>query len=166
MTNRPASPDAPGPESPPVVVGLGVHVPSPSDEQPSYLGFTSHEPRSRNELEQIRARGPELAAQLRTTPGFLGAVLFIAGDRMFTFSAWSDEDGPRATVERPGPHRAAIDEIRRHDVTAGGAHSLWKAHTMQLLTRCPACGTVTDSLLTHHHCPRCGTALPTHGRYL
>lgn len=149
-----------------LVPGFGVHVRSPSDEEPAYLGFTTIDTRSADEAEIVGRRGPALAAQMLSVPGFLGATLFTAGSRMFTVSAWRDEDGPRRINHEPGPHRDAIGQVMRENFTLGGAHTLWKAHSLRLLTRCPQCEQISDSLRNHHLCPRCDTALPTERRYL
>lgn len=148
-----------------MVLGGGVHIMSPSAEQPRVLGLTTHEARSDEEVDAIRARGPALAAQMRETPGFLGATIVVFGHRMFSLSAWTDHDGPRR-ISREGVHRDAIDDVMQKGLTAGGLHSLWTADRVRFLARCPSCGSVTDTLLTDGRCGRCDEDLRLATRYL
>ncbi|MFD4637094.1 hypothetical protein ACFWN2_07245 [Lentzea sp. NPDC058436] len=142
-----------------LVPGFGIHVRSTSSGRPAYLGVTTIETRSEDERQEIGRRGPALAAELRSVPGFLGATLFVAGDRMFTVSSWADETGPRLLGERPGPHRDAVRQVVRDGFTLGGAHSLWRADSVRMLARCGGCRRINDTS-THDRCQSCGTELP------
>ncbi|MFI8301267.1 hypothetical protein ACIGCZ_35730 [Streptomyces nigra] len=144
-----------------LVPGFGIHVRSDTNEEPACLGFTTIETRSEEELRNIGARGPALAAQLRSIPGFLGATLFVAGNRMITVSAWRDQDGPRRLNEQPGPHLDAVRQVMKEDFTMGGAHSLWRAHSLRMLARCPGCRRISDARV-HSRCRSCDGELP-HG---
>ncbi len=153
-------------ELPPwMVPGSGVQITSPSPGPPGVLGLTTHEARSDEEVDAVRAMAPALAAQMRETSGFQGAILVVFGHRMFSLSAWADHDGPRR-INRMGVHRDAIDQVMNGDLTAGGLHSLWTADSVRFLARCEACGSVTDSLLAHGRCGHCGEDLRAAARYL
>jgi ribosomal protein L37E len=148
-----------------LVPGFGIHVRSASDGEPAYLGVTTIVTQSEEELQEIGKRGPDLATQLRSVPGFLGATLLVAGNRMFTVSAWSDEHGPRRLNEQQGPHREAIRQVMTDNFTLGGTHSLWRAHSFRVLARCVRCQRMNDTSM-HNKCPSCGIALPRENTFL
>jgi steroid delta-isomerase-like uncharacterized protein len=138
--------------------GYGVETDSGQRARPGAVSLTWIETRSPAEADQVRAVSRPMAAELRTVPGFLSWMGVGIGNRMYTVSAWRDEEAARQ-VMRLDVHRTAVKRFFSEDFAAAVHTGVWSAHHLNpLWVRCPSCRRVSDAA-TAERCD-CGLALP------
>jgi steroid delta-isomerase-like uncharacterized protein len=125
---------------------------------PGAIGLTWIEARSPQEADEVRAFSRPLAAELRQRPGFLSWTGVGIGNRLYTITAWEDEQAARQVTREP-IHRQAVERFFDADFCGALHTGLWTVHHLNpVWVRCPSCRRVTDVTATDT-CD-CGTRLP------
>jgi steroid delta-isomerase-like uncharacterized protein len=144
----------------PFCFGYGVRADSPRTEptRPGAISLTWIEARSPQEADEVRAFSRPLAVELRQRPGFLSWTGVGIGNRLYTITAWEDEQAARQVVREP-IHKQAVERFF-HDDLGGALHSgLWSVHHLNpVWVRCASCRRVSDT--TEADTCGCGNRLP------
>jgi steroid delta-isomerase-like uncharacterized protein len=143
----------------PFSFGNSVRVQSGKRTKPGAFSLTWIQVRSEEEAQQVRDYSRPTAAQMVELPGFIAWIGVVIADRLFTITAWEDEESPRQ-VRHIGPHEEAVERFFGADFATSVLTSVWKPeHINALWIRCEACGSLEDYELSGGTC-QCGQPLP------
>jgi len=143
----------------PFQFGYAARAAGDSQKVPGAVSLTWLDSRSEEETQQVRDLSAQIAAELTTTPGFIGWLGVVIGGRMYTITTWETEDAVRA-VMRSSVHRQAVKRLLTEDLSASATTSVWVPYQINpLRARCTSCGRMSD-LAEHDGRCRCGQPLP------
>lgn len=138
----------------PFTFGVCTHV-SRSAAEPGAVSLTVLEARTPEEVGEVRQRSRDTAMEMLEMPGFISWLGVVAGDRMYTITAWEDTDAPRGLRDSPA-HAAAMTRFFASPGLGRGAQTgVWVADRLNgLWARCEACDAMGQP--TEGRCPACG----------
>jgi steroid delta-isomerase-like uncharacterized protein len=144
----------------PFTFGTGAQVHSGSTARPGAFGLTVLTARSPDEVEEVQGYSRRVAQEMLAMPGFIGWLGVIAGDRMFTITAWEKPEDARPLM-RGGAHKEAMDRFfSPTGVAACASTSVWQPHHLNpLWVRCITCGQMVAAEGDAPRCA-CGADLP------
>lgn len=147
----------------PLRFGDSIHLDLGSPAKPGAFSITFIELRE-GELRQAHELGMAIMGQMATLPGVLSSRTMMCGSRIFTVSAWTDLDAPKALMH-DGAHRQAMGAFFGGGFAVGGWTSVWApARLGALWTRCEACQEVVKRDAGLEAC-RCGAPIPDVASY-
>jgi steroid delta-isomerase-like uncharacterized protein len=143
--------------------GYSVRTDAGHRTRPGAISLTWIDTRSPAEADQVRAISRPLAAELRKLPGFLSWMGVGIGNRLFTITAWENEQAAQQ-VMRQRLHQDGVKRFFTQDFGAAVHTGVWRAqHLNPLWLRCPSCKRVTDT--TASDTCDCGHQLPQPPQY-
>lgn len=143
----------------PFSFGYGVRTQSGNLTKPKAVGLTWIQARSEEEVGQVREYSRAVAAEMVDMPGFIAWVGVVIANRMFTITAWEDEEALRQ-LRRGGTHPKAMDSFFASELGSSAMTSVWKPERINALwVRCDGCGSMEDFELSMGTC-QCGQPLP------
>ena len=124
----------------PFQFGYAARTATDSSAVPGAFSLTWIDARSEQEAEEIKLTAAVVAAELAPQPGFLSWVGLEIGSRLYTITAWENQDAVRA-VMRNSTHLAAVKRFFAGDLGAAANTGVWCAHHLNpVRVRCPSCG--------------------------
>lgn len=113
---------------------------SKSGAEPGAVSLTVLEARSAEEREEVRGRSRDTAQEMLAMPGFISWLGVVAGERMYTITAWEDAEAPARLRESPA-HAAAMERFfASPGIARGGQTGVWAPDRLNgMWVRCPAC---------------------------
>ena len=124
----------------PFQFGYAARTASGRDTVPGAFSLTWIDARSEQEAEEIKLTAAVVAAELAPQPGFLSWVGMEIGSRLYTVTAWENQDAVRA-VMRNSTHLAAVKRFFAGDLGAAASTGVWCAHHLNpVRVRCSSCG--------------------------
>jgi steroid delta-isomerase-like uncharacterized protein len=148
----------------PFQFGYAVRASSGSSKVPGAFSMTWIEARSEQEAEEIKLTAAVVAAELAQQPGFLSWVGMEIGSRLYTITAWENENAVRAVMHN-STHLAAVKRFLTEDFGAAGSTGVWCAHHLNAIRiRCTSCARLADCAQASGSCV-CGQPLPPMPEY-
>lgn len=148
----------------PFSFGHSVRTQSGKLTKPKAVGLTWIQARSEEEVGHIREYSRAVAAEMVEMPGFIAWVGVVIANRMFTITAWEDEEA-LVQLRRGGTHPKAMERFFASELGSSAMTSVWKPERINTLwVRCEACGTMEDYELSGGT-SQCGQPLPKHPPY-
>jgi steroid delta-isomerase-like uncharacterized protein len=148
----------------PFQFGYAVRTSSGSSKVPGAFSLTWIDARSEQEAEEIKLTAAVVATELAKQPGFLSWIGMEIGSRMYTITAWENENAVRA-VMRNSTHLAAVKRFLAEDLGAAASTGVWCAHHLNAIrVRCPSCARLADRAPASGSCV-CGQPLPPMPEY-
>ena len=143
----------------PFSFGYGVRTQSGKLTKPGAVGLTWIQARSEEEVGQVREYSRAVAAEMVGMPGFIAWVGVVIANRMFTITAWEDEEA-LGQLRRGGTHPKAMERFFASELGSSAMTSVWKPERINALwARCEACGMMEDYELLKGT-SQCGQPLP------
>ena len=122
----------------PFTFGVCTYV-SRSGAEPGAVSLTVLEARSEDEKKEVRERSRAVLLEMLDMPGFISSVSAVAGNRMFTVTAWEGADDSAALRTSPA-HAEAMGRFFGTELARSGQTSVWAPHRLNgLWVRCEAC---------------------------
>lgn len=143
----------------PFSFGYSVRTQSGKHTKPGAVGLTWIQARSEEDVGQVQQYSRAVAAEMVDMPGFIAWIGVVIANRMFTITAWEDEEA-LLQLRRGGTHPKAMERFFASEVGASAMTSVWKSERINSLwVRCEACGMMEDYELSSGT-SQCGQPLP------
>ncbi len=124
--------------------GTSTRFTSGSTATPGVFAVTSIEPRSDQEVEQIRNLARQVAMDMLRMEGFISATLITCGNRQMTFTAWEKPEQVRQ-IYASSVHKEAMNKFYSPDLAAGGVFGMMRPDRISnTLVRCAQCGSMVE----------------------
>jgi steroid delta-isomerase-like uncharacterized protein len=131
--------------------------------EPGAFSVTSLEPRTPEEIEEIRQLSRDTLTDMLGMDGFIAATTVTCGNRQMTFVAWENEESI-AQIRSSKPHNEAMKRYYGKELGQGALISIWKlAHSIHS-QRCPKCDTMVVVERSDGRCP-CGEVIKLVSRW-
>lgn len=145
----------------PFTFGTSTYV-SKAPTQPGAVSLTVLEARSAEEIAEVRETSRQVVTELLKEPGFISWLGVLAGERLFTITAWETPED----VERLRENAAHSGAMRRFfanpGLARGGQTGVWTPGRLNgLWARCESCG---EMVLAGAEC-ECAEPSPPAVRY-
>jgi steroid delta-isomerase-like uncharacterized protein len=149
----------------PFVFGTSIQGHSGKTGRPGAFGLTVLTARSPDEVEEVRGYSRRVAQEMLSMPGFISWLGVLAGDRMFTITAWEKPEDIRPLMWG-GAHKEAVDRLfSPTGVAACASTSVWQPHHLNpLWVRCTTCSRMVVAEGDDPRCA-CGADLPRDAPY-
>jgi len=148
----------------PFQFGYAVRASAGSSKVPGVFSLTWIDARSEQEAEEIKLTAAVVAAELAQQPGFLSWIGIEIGSRLYTITAWENENAVRAVMHN-STHLAAVKRFLTEELGAAGSTGVWRAHHLNAIrVRCTSCARLADRAQASGSCV-CGQPLPPMPEY-
>lgn len=148
----------------PVTFGYCAHMQVGKRTKPGAFSLTVIQVRSKEEEKEVVDFTRRMYQDLARMTGFISMVAAVAGNRMFTVTAWEDPESPRQLL-RGGAHKEAMERFFGDTLGESGMTSVWVPERINALrVRCTSCGKMADYHRSEGRCG-CGATLPLQPPY-
>ena len=139
--------------------GSSVHLDVGNRNKPGAISLTWIAPRSEEDRNKVRDFTRQIMQELPETPGFLGLITAVVGDKMFSITAWDDADDAAKLMEG-GTHKKAMNDFFSGNLGSAGLTSVWVPERINAMwVRCNSCDQMSSYDKTEGKC-QCGEMLP------
>jgi len=122
----------------PFTFGTSTRVTSGRTGTPAGFAWTSLEPRTPAEAEEIKRLGRETLKDMLAMDGFIAATTVTCGKRQMTFSSWEKQEDI-ARLRNSKAHNEAMRRFYGQDLAQGGLIGKLQLEHMMTMQRCPQC---------------------------
>jgi steroid delta-isomerase-like uncharacterized protein len=134
-------------EAGPFQFGYSVRTAAQSQAKPGTITVTWIDVGSPSDAEEVRAISRPLAAELREIPGFISWVGVGIQNRLYTITAWEDEESARRIMAMPR-HQEAVKRFFNGDLAVAAHTGVWNVSRLNAVwARCSSCQTMVDLTL-------------------
>lgn len=147
----------------PFTFGSSTRMVSGRNSEPGAFSVTSLEPRTPEEIEEVRQLSRDTLMDMLGMDGFIAATTVTCGNRQMTFVAWENEENI-AQIRSSKPHNEAMKRYYGKELGQGALISVWKLARSIHSQRCPKCDTMVVVERSDGHCP-CGEVIKPVNRW-
>lgn len=141
-------------EAGPFQFGYSLRTSTGSQATPGTLTVTWIDVGSPEDAEEVRSISRPLAAEMRELPGFISWIGVGIGNRLYTITAWEDEESARQIMEMPR-HQEAVKRFFNEDLATAAHTGVWNVSRLNAVwSRCPSCNAMVDVTVDSCGCGR------------